>query len=171
MSERRTPSIHYRPMRLGDLEQVHQLETSTFPNPWSLKSYRFELERNPASPPWVALLEHADGSSEIVGYIVPWYLPDEIHIANIAVQPRLRRQGIARRLLADALARARQKGLSSATLEVRAGNHAAQALYRSFGFQPLNVRKRYYRDNGEDALIMRLDDLAATPDPQPMEVP
>ena len=80
----------------------------------------------------------------------------EAHIATLATHPELRRNGIGRRLLARALQQAAQEGLRSAYLEVRAGNQAAQALYRSFGFVEDGRRPGYYKDNGEDAILMSL---------------
>lgn len=145
-------------MRLADLDEVHRLEMRIFPTPWSIKSYRFEVEHNQASDPWLAQLVEKE-AGRIVGYIVPWMLVDEVHIANIAVDPEFRQRGIARQLLMGALTRARKLGVVSATLEVRAGNQAAQKLYRSFAFEKAGRRKHYYKDNDEDAIIMRLDNL------------
>jgi ribosomal-protein-alanine N-acetyltransferase len=97
----------------------------------------------------------------VVAYSVCWMLGDEMHIANIAVAQRFRRRGLGRKLLSHVLARAAEKGLLSATLEVRAGNQAAQALYASFGFVEIARRARYYSDNHEDALLMQLSHLDA----------
>jgi len=146
--------INYRPMGIKDVEAVHHIEMNIFPTPWSLKSYRFEVERNQASLPWVAELEE-----RIIAYIVPWILVDEIHIANLAVHPNFRNKGIASKLLVGALLRARKAGVISSTLEVRSGNDAAQGLYRSLGYEKVGTRKAYYKDNGEDAMIMQLENL------------
>lgn len=145
-------------MRLADLDEVHRLETRIFPTPWSIKSYQFEVEHNQASDPWLAQLVEKE-AARIVGYIVPWILVDEVHIANIAVDPEFRQRGIARQLLMGALTRARKLGVVSATLEVRAGNQAAQKLYHSLAFEKAGRRKGYYKNDGEDAIIMRLDNL------------
>jgi ribosomal-protein-alanine N-acetyltransferase len=101
----------------------------------------------------------------IVGMIVIWMIVDEAHIATIAVHPNFRRQGIAKILVTAGLAEAVKHEMRTATLEVRAGNLAAQALYRQFGFDSVGIRPRYYKDNAngvtayEDAIIMtrRLD--------------
>lgn len=152
-----------RRMRRSDIEQVHALEERIFPTPWTRKSYEFELEHNPASEQWVieAWTEH--GEWIVVAYSVCWHLEDELHVANLAVAPRFRRRGLGRRLLQHVLARAVQKGMKSATLEVRSGNQAAQVLYLSLGFEVVGKRKRYYSNNREDALLMQLPhlDLAA----------
>lgn len=170
MSATYQAGFRLRPMRSEDVPEVHALEEDIFPTPWSLKSYRFEVEHNPASEPLV--VEARDGRSgvSIAAYIVPWLLVDEVHIANIAVAPRFRRLGLARRLLQHVLRRAARAGACSASLEVRAGNGAAQALYRGMGFEVVGRRKRYYRDNGEDALLMRLESLEPMEEELPMEV-
>lgn len=149
------PDFTLRPMERRDLEAVHALELSIFPTPWSFNSYKFELEGNPASELWV--IEAPSGA--VAAYAVVWLLVDEAHIANIAVAPDYRRQGLGRRLLRHALIRAAKDGMRYATLEVRAGNRAARSMYKSFGFEVVGKRKAYYRDNQEDALTMRLEAL------------
>jgi len=91
--------------------------------------------------------------------IVVWFIIDEAHIATLAVHPSYRGFGVAKCLLTTALKSALDKGMKLATLEVRANNHAAQALYRHFGFENVGQRRRYYRDNNEDAIIMTLNHL------------
>jgi ribosomal-protein-alanine N-acetyltransferase len=151
--------VKVRRMRRADIEQVFALEQRIFPTPWSLKSYEFELEQNPASEQWV--IEGNGG--EIAAYCVCWFLGDEVHIANLAVAEAQRRLGLGRRLLAHILKRAVDKGAVSATLEVRASNLAAQALYASFGFAQVGRRKNYYSDNREDALLLQLVHLEHLP--------
>ena len=150
-----------RPMRRADLEQVLALEERIFPTPWSMNSYVFELEQNPASEQWVIAARGRQGAWQVAAYSVCWVLGDEVHIANLAVSPEFRRMGLGRRLLSHVLTRAAEEGLRHATLEVRAGNLAAQALYSNFGFQIAARRKHYYRDNHEDALLMHLAHLDA----------
>ncbi|MEX1070999.1 MAG: ribosomal protein S18-alanine N-acetyltransferase [Anaerolineales bacterium] len=156
---REKEKFRLRAMRSADIKQVHVLEERIFPTPWSLNSYQFELERNPASEQWVIETLTENEVWQVVAYSVCWLLGDEVHIANIAVDPDFRRQGFGRRLLVHILARAAQDSFESATLEVRSGNQAAQALYTSFGFHVVGRRKRYYRDNNEDALLMQLPHL------------
>jgi ribosomal-protein-alanine N-acetyltransferase len=83
-----------RPMRAEDIFDVHVLEESIFPTPWSANSYTFEVDHNPASDPWVAVTDHPDEQALLVGYVISWLLEDEVHIANIAVAPHFRRQGL-----------------------------------------------------------------------------
>lgn len=159
MKAREATKFKLRRMRLSDIDQVQALEERIFPTPWTRKSYEFELERNPASEQWVieAWAEHKEWN--VVAYSVCWQLGDELHVANLAVAPKYRRRGLGRRLLHHVLTRAVEKGMKSATLEVRSGNHAAQTLYTNFGFEVVGRRKRYYSNNREDALLMQLAHL------------
>ena len=148
-----------RRMRLSDIDQVHTLEERIFPTPWTRKSYEFELERNPASEQWIIETWADHKEWIVVAYTVCWQLGDELHVANLAVAPKYRRRGLGKRLLHHVLARAAEKEIKSATLEVRSGNQAAQSLYTSFGFEVVGRRKRYYSNNHEDALLMQLAHL------------
>lgn len=160
MTDQPSPgSFRIRPMRLDDLGQVQALDQISFSLPWPPSAYRFELKENSHSRLWVAEYEYPDGSNVIVGVIVLWMIIDEAHIATIAVHPDYRRRGIGKQLVATALAEGIRQGAASATLEVRAGNEAAQNLYRQFRFEVVGLRPRYYRDNNEDALIMTVHSL------------
>jgi ribosomal-protein-alanine N-acetyltransferase len=144
-----------RKMTLDDVPVVIQLDKISFSLPWPERSFRFELTDNPASRCWVAEVDH-----RIIGMIVAWMLADEVHIATIATHPEFRRQGIAFRLLSHTLSHARQEGASSSFLEVRESNLAAQEMYRKFGYEVAGRRRRYYRDNDEDAILMNLGSLS-----------
>jgi ribosomal-protein-alanine N-acetyltransferase len=93
--------------------------------------------------------------------IVVWLIVDEAHVATIATDPEYRRQGIGKRLLAYALLHLIRDGARSSFLEVRESNLAAQEMYRKFGYEVTGRRRRYYRDNDEDAILMNLDSLNA----------
>lgn len=155
-----TVEVRIRPMQAADLDTVHAIDCLSFSLPWPANAFRYELLENERSLLWVAEVETASGEKQVVGDIVLWLVVDEAHIATLAVHPDYRRCGIARRLITVALTAAKQRGMQSATLEVRAGNLAAQSLYRSFGFQIAGRRRAYYQDNQEDALIMTLPDLS-----------
>jgi ribosomal-protein-alanine N-acetyltransferase len=99
----------------------------------------------------------------LVGMMVLWVILDEAHIATIATHPDYRRQGIAKQLLAAALESAYAEGARSALLEVRAGNEAAQEMYRKLGFEVVGRRERYYKDNFEAAILMTLSHLPVEP--------
>ncbi len=141
---------------LEDIPQIHALDVLTSTLPWSERSYRFELTDNPAARMWVARSPGASPGEDIQGFLVLWRLVDEAHVSNIAVHPDWRRQGIATRLLATGLMELYGEGARSAFLEARRGNLSAVALYNRFGFVETGVRKRYYRDNKEDAVLMEL---------------
>lgn len=152
-------AILIRHMQAEDLEQVHALDKMSFSMPWPESAYRYELFENLSSLLWVAEAQNVDGKSQVVGMVVVWLIVDEAHIATIAVHPDYRGQGLAQELLSAGLIESIERGMHSATLEVRAHNLAAQRLYHRFRFKEAGVRPRYYRDNFEDALIMTADKL------------
>jgi [ribosomal protein S18]-alanine N-acetyltransferase len=145
-----------RKMTVDDIPAVLDLDQKSFSLPWPERSFRFELTDNPASRCWVAEL-----GGKVVGMIVVWLIVDEAHVATVATHPDYRRQGIGRRLLAHALRHIMQDGARSSFLEVRESNLAAQEMYRKFGYEVTGRRRRYYRDNDEDAILMNLDSLNA----------
>lgn len=147
-------SLLIRKMTLEDIPAVVQLDQLSFSLPWPERSFRFEVTDNPASRCWVAEVDR-----RIVGMVVAWLFVSELHIATIATHPDFRRQGIARRLLAYSLLQALEEGARSSFLEVREGNLAAQEMYRKFGYVESGRRRRYYRDNDEDAILMNLEPL------------
>jgi [ribosomal protein S18]-alanine N-acetyltransferase len=151
-----TLTINIRPMNLEDIESVLEIDQQSFPTPWPRSAYRYELISNPMSRLWVAEVDEASGERRLAGMIVVWLIESEAHIATIAVHPDLRRERIGMRLLAYALQEMVHEGAREAMLEVRNSNQAAQELYRKFGFEVVNRRRRYYRDNNEDALLMNL---------------
>jgi ribosomal-protein-alanine N-acetyltransferase len=149
-------NLKMRRMTVDDVSAVVDLDQKSFSLPWPERSFRFELTDNPASRCWVAELD-----GKIVGMIVVWLIVDEAHVATIATDPEYRRQGIGKRLLAYALLHLIRDGARSSFLEVRESNLAAQEMYRKFGFEVTGRRRRYYRDNDEDAILMNLDSLNA----------
>lgn len=152
-------TLTIRPMVLEDLPAVQEIDRLSFTLPWPASSFRYELLENDRSQLWVAEALHPNGQKTIIGAIVVWLVVDEAHIATLAVHPEYRQMGIGKRLLITALRAAQQAGMQIATLEVRAGNLAAQALYQQFGFQVVGKRSAYYQDNHEDALIMTLPNI------------
>lgn len=143
-----------RKMTLDDVPAVVGLDQKSFSLPWPERSFRYELTGNPASRCWVAELD-----GQVVGMIVVWLIGDEAHVATLATLPDFRRRGIAKQLLSYALQHLMREGARSSFLEVRESNLAAQALYRMFGYTETGRRRRYYRDNDEDALLMSLESL------------
>lgn len=145
-----------RKMTIDDVPAVVELDQISFSLPWPERSFRFELTDNPASRCWVA---EVDGN--IVGMIVVWLLVDEAHIATIATHPDFRRKGIGKWLLSHTLLHLMDEGARSSFLEVRESNLAAQDMYRKFGYEVTGRRRRYYKDNDEDAILMNLGSLKA----------
>lgn len=145
-----------RRMTLDDLDAVAAIEAATFPTPWSRDSFRQELERNVAARYLVAEME-----GQVIGYAGAWIILDESHITNIAIEESRRGLGYGRVLTTALMQYLSNLGAAYATLEVRRSNLRAQNLYKSLGFVELGVRKRYYEDNREDALIMVCDHMPA----------
>lgn len=147
-------NFHIRRMAVEDVPAVTQLDRISFTLPWTERSFHFEVTSNPASRCWVA-----ESGGVLAGVVVAWLLVDEVHIATIATHPDFRRQGIAQALLAHVLKLGAEEGAISSFLEVRESNSAAQALYRKFGYEETGRRPRYYKDNGENAILMTLENL------------
>lgn len=151
--------VTIRQMTSADLEEVISLDQLSFSLPWPKSSFQYEIEKNQFSRCWVAEVSHGQAKEHLVAIIVVWLIIDEVHIATLAVHPDYRRMRIGERLLAFTLIDAFHSGATRAFLEVRAGNLAAQALYRRFGFKEVGIRKKYYQDNNEDAVMMNLEKL------------
>jgi len=147
-------SVILRKMTLDDLEQVVALDQISFSLPWPPRSFQFELTDNPASRCWVADLD-----GRVVGMVVAWLIVDEIHIATIATHPDFRKQGIGKKLLSFTLQSAKDEGALTSFLEVRESNEAALMMYHKFGYVESGRREGYYKDNGEDAILMSLASL------------
>lgn len=148
-----------RPMELKDVPRVREIDVASFTLPWPERSYRFEILENPASRNFIVEVA-SDGQNPVVaGMIVMWFIIDEAHIGTIAIDTPYRRLGLGRLLLAESLLDAYRSGVQQSFLEVRRGNQPAITLYEQFGFQVAGIRPRYYKDNGEDALLMTLSPL------------
>lgn len=141
--------VALEPMTLEDLDEVLAIERASFQTPWSRGAFRYELTQNR-----VARCSVVRRGRRLVGYLCLWEIGHEIHITNLAVDPDLRRHGIARALLGAVLEDARRRRVGLAFLEVRPTNAEALGLYESFGFRVIGRRKGYYFDTGEDALVM-----------------
>ena len=142
-----SPEVDIRRLAYADLPQVIGIERRAFPTPWSLAMFVLEL-----SKPAGVCLAAVDAEDRLVGYLVCSRFEDAWHLMNIAVDPERRRHGIGTGLLNELLAAVGPD--AQLTLEVRTSNAGAIALYERFGFRSEGVRRRYYQDNGEDALIM-----------------
>jgi ribosomal-protein-alanine N-acetyltransferase len=168
-----------RPMAEADIPQVAEIEAQSFPTTWPRTAYRRELENRLAR--YLVLVDRAHApvsspgqetprksllgflrrkpseeptSDYIVGYVGVWLMVDQAHIVAIAVREDYRRRGLGELLLSQSIDLALSNGQESVTLEVRRSNESAQALYEKYRFLKVGVRRRYYTDNREDALIM-----------------
>lgn len=138
-----------RGARAEDAVQMAELEKICFASPWSYESLLYDITENHLAAYLVAEVE-----GKIAGYVGIWTIVDEGHITNVAVAPEFRRKHVGSCLISNLIQVTEQAGITSHTLEVRAGNEPAKGLYRKFGFVPEGIRKGYYEDNGEDAIIM-----------------
>ncbi|MEQ6391277.1 ribosomal protein S18-alanine N-acetyltransferase [Bacillaceae bacterium S4-13-58] len=141
--------IVLREMELEDVDQVHNIEELSFATPWSKEAFINEIEQNKFATYIVLELEGV-----IVGYCGIWLVIDEAHITNIAILPEFRGKKLGEFLFKHVIDFAKKKGATLLSLEVRVSNIVAQKLYRKFGLIPGGIRKNYYVDNQEDAVVM-----------------
>lgn len=146
--------IEITPMNLKDIDDVLAIEAVSYPTPWSRNAFTSEIVHNSYAHYYAA---RHDG--KLVGYVGMWIILNESHITNIAVHPAQRRKGIGRMLLETMFEKAEEFGASRMTLEVRVSNKGAQTLYKKLGFVERGLRKGYYTDTNEDAIIMWKDDI------------
>ena len=139
--------VRIRRLAYGDLVRVVAIERRAYPAPWSLPMFLLELSKAGG----IALAAEEEG--EVIGYLICSRFDDDWHVMNVAVAPHRRRRGVARSLLGALLERL-DDPRARLTLEVRVSNAGARALYESFHFLPAGIRRRYYSDNGEDAVVM-----------------
>jgi ribosomal-protein-alanine N-acetyltransferase len=149
-----TARVVVDPMQLEDVAAVHEIERLSFRTPWPAYAFEQELKGNRLARYLVAR-----AGDRVVGFAGVWLMVDEAHITTFGVHPDWRRQGVGRQLLINLAELSIAIGARRMTLEVRASNESAQALYRSFGFDVAGRRPAYYTDDGEDALVMTTPDL------------
>jgi ribosomal-protein-alanine N-acetyltransferase len=140
--------IEILPMKHAHISQVYSIEFNTFSIPWTRADFENEL-RNKLAIYFVAI-----EAKEVLGYAGMWHVINEGHIVNVAVKEEKRRQGVGTLLIQKLIDIAKKKCMYGLTLEVRVSNTAGQRLYHKFGFSAEGIRKRYYSDTGEDAIIM-----------------
>ena len=148
-------NVELRKLELRDLDAIERIERESYPTPWSRSMFASEL----AKPSSLSLGAFDAEGGDLVGYLIISRYVDAWHVMNVAVTPRFRRRGIARLLLDrlfEVTATDERRGY---TLEVRVSNEGAIELYGKLGFKPRGVRRGYYTDNREDALIMWRDPL------------
>jgi ribosomal-protein-alanine N-acetyltransferase len=134
-----------------DLPFVVEIENISYPNPWQLSSFKGEIENRPISNPYVIIYRPLE---KIIGYVIYWHIRNEVQISNIALSPEYRQLGVGEGVLKKVLYEMRHKGAEFVFLEVRPSNLAARRLYEKLGFTILGLRKGYYRNPSEDAIVM-----------------
>ena len=149
LPEPAVPTVHVLPMRRRHVRQVLRIEQQVYPRPWSASLFHSELALRSTRAYYIARI-----GRELVGYAGLMMTVDDGHVTTIAVDPEWHRHKIGTRLLLVLAREAISRGAASLTLEVRMSNRGAQELYRQFGFAPMGVRKNYYQEVNEDALVM-----------------
>jgi ribosomal-protein-alanine N-acetyltransferase len=144
--------LELRRLQLADLDAIERIERASYPTPWSRSMFASELAK-----PSSLSLGAVDETGRLVGYLVLSRYVDAWHVMNVAVAPESRRRGIASALLRRLLDQTKDDAQRGYTLEVRVSNLGAISLYQRFGFRPKGLRRGYYTDNREDALIMWRD--------------
>lgn len=139
-------------MTAAHIPAVLGIERRLFPAPWTSGMFEQEVENPIFSRPMVAV-----ENDTVVGYIVSWFLQDEVHLLNVAVLPECQGRGLGRAMLDWLIGRAKETRRVLITLEVRDGNVVARKFYESLGFLVIGMRKNYYAETREDAIVMVLD--------------
>lgn len=152
-------------MKESDLPEVLAIEQVSFPTPFTLNLFKMELNLN------VAHLFVARQAGKVVGYVDFWRVGPEAHLITIAVHPDHRKHGIGSKLVTFMLDEVKKSRVEVVSLDVRPSNAAGLKLYASFGFRQAGIRKRYYQDNDEDALVLNLDLKTAKESGQPSGTP
>lgn len=144
-----------REMTEADLDAVRAIEEAAYgTDAWTRRALEDELINGFSS---YIVVEAPDG--RVAGFAGIWFMRDQVHLVTIAVDPPYRRLGLAARMLLNCLEQAREAEMPSVVLEVRESNTSAQALYERFGFRKLGRLRKYYKDDGEDALVMETPSL------------
>jgi [ribosomal protein S18]-alanine N-acetyltransferase len=146
-------TLEVRKLKLRDLDAIEEIERSSYPTPWSRSMFAGEL----AKPSSLCVGGYDPDSSRLISYLIVSRYVDAWHIMNLAVHPAWRRLGVASRLLDELFELTSGDARRGYTLEVRISNVSAVALYEHYGFEASGVRRGYYTDNREDALIMWKD--------------
>ena len=146
--------LEFSLMDYEDLDEVLAIERASFITPWTRLMFLSEFEKNGISHIYVARSKGIKNRT-ILGYIVLWHLGEEAQIANIATHPGYLRKGIGEKILKFSLQKIKEMGAIEVFLEVRVSNIAARDLYGKSGFKNFGIRKKYYADTGEDAILMK----------------
>jgi len=138
-----------RKMELKDIKDVMKIDQASFTQPWTEDIFHMEIEKNDQAHYFILKTEN-----KVIGYVGMWVVIDDAQITNIAILPEFRGKKFGEKLFGFVCQKAIQMGVKRLSLEVRASNVAAQKMYRKFGLVPGGIRKNYYTDNREDAIVM-----------------
>lgn len=150
----RDPQVVLTPMKRRHVRDVLAIERLVYPRPWSAALFFSELSQKASRTYLIATV-----GGDVIGYGGLMCHLDEGHITTLAVHPDAQHGGVGSRLLYALTIDARRRGMRTLALEVRVANWSAQRLYSWFGFRPVGIRRNYYAETGEDALVMWIDDL------------
>ncbi|MFG6497580.1 ribosomal protein S18-alanine N-acetyltransferase [Fictibacillus sp. UD] len=139
----------FRLAKVSDIDDILGIEQASFTVPWSREAFYREIVENQFA--YYLVIED---SFQPIGYCGIWLVMDEAHVTNIAILPSYRGRRLGEMLMKEAIKLAKAQGARTMTLEARVSNHVAQNLYKKLGFEAGGIRKNYYSDNGEDALVM-----------------
>ena len=140
------------PLRPDDLDEIAELERRCFSDPWPKETFFREADDRPEN--FCRVLR--DEKGRLLAYSIAWIVADEAHLGDIAVAPEERGRGLAKVLLRELISEAQARGAVHIVLEVRASNEGAIGLYEKLGFEKIAIRRGYYEDDQEDALVMML---------------
>ncbi len=144
-----TAPLKFRKMTIRDVDAVYEIEKNSFTLAWTKEAFEQEMLKNEFA--YYVLAETEEG---VIGYCGMWLVMDEAHITNIAISPQQRGNKFGEALMKEAMDQAKARGAKLMTLEARVSNIAALNLYKKLGFQNGGIRKGYYTDNQEDAIVM-----------------
>jgi len=143
--------FYLRKMEEDDLPDVLKIENLSYSKPWHVSSFKGEIDNYPISNAYVIVYRPLN---KVIGYIIYWHVEKKIQISNIAVSPDFRMMGIAEAVIRQVIVQIKREGAEFVLLEVRPSNYAARSLYNKLGFKVLGIRKNYYSDPREDAMLM-----------------
>lgn len=141
--------ILVRPMLEKDIDEVLDIEKTSFATPWTKEAFTLEITKNMLAKYVVAEIQ-----GKVVGYGGIWLIIDEGHVTNIAVHEKYRGLGVGNKIMEGLIDICRDRNIVAMTLEVRKTNEVAKSLYDKYGFKEYGIRPGYYSDNNEDAIIM-----------------
>lgn len=142
-------SLTYRLLNKDDIEDILKIEHESFTLPWTREAFQNEFSINQ-----FAVYVGLEDDGKLIGYCGVWIIIDEAHITNVAILPQYRGKKLGEALMRKVMEMAVEREVKTMTLEVRISNDVAQSLYRKLGFQDGGIRKNYYTDNQENALVM-----------------